>query len=38
MEFTFSAGFFVKSSVEEEFDLFIQRPMLSFSELGQFRF
>jgi len=32
MAFGFSVGFFLNSSVEKELDLFIQRPMLLFSE------
>jgi hypothetical protein len=32
MDFGFSGGFFLKSSVEGELDLFIQRRMLLFSE------
>ena len=37
MDFGFSAGFFLNSSVEEELDLFVQRPMLLFSASSAIR-
>jgi hypothetical protein len=37
MDFGFSAGFFLNSSVEQELDLFIQRPMLHFSASSAIR-
>jgi hypothetical protein len=37
MDFGFSAGFFLNSSVEQEVDLFIQRPMLLFSASSAIR-
>jgi len=32
VDFGFFVGFFLNSAVKEELDLFIQRPMLLFSE------